>query len=83
MSEENEQQILNPNKKILQVQYVLAVFYFLLGVLTVILANVIPNTGYNASVVFSVLGSLLTLAGLVQIFAVPYLACKKVEGEEE
>ena len=82
MSDNDQQQIVNPNKRILQVQYVLAVFYFVLGILIIILANVIPNTGYNASVVFSVLGSLLTLAGLVQIFAVPYLACQKEEGQE-
>lgn len=47
--------------------YSLAIFYLLVGVFTVILAWVVPGVIISASVAFTLLGSIVIVASIVQV----------------
>ncbi len=57
------------------IQYALAIFYFLVGLMIIIAAALIPSLSDTAIGTFVLLGFLVLLAGLVHILSVPDLSC--------
>jgi hypothetical protein len=57
------------------VQYILSVFYFLMGLFIIIAAAALPGLSNTAIATFVLLGFLVLVAGLTHILSVPTLAC--------
>jgi hypothetical protein len=64
-------------KKIATVQYTLASFFFLFGILIIILACALPGVSQNTTISFSIVGALQTLTAIIFILAVPVLSGMK------
>lgn len=67
---------LEGDNRTVSVQYAMGIFYFLMGILIIIIAAVLPGMPTSGMASFIILGFLIFLAGMIQIFAAPVLACK-------
>lgn len=67
---------LEGENRTVSIQYAMGIFYFLMGILIIIIAAVLPGMPTSGMASFVILGFLIFLAGMIQIFAAPILACK-------
>ena len=85
-TEDITQQDINKDPRIkrrINAQYALAICYFLIAILIIVASFAIPGINTASMAVFAILGGFLFIASLVQIFAVPMLACKPPPEMEE